>query len=342
MIEQVKIQFYKISRCGYYKYGENNPEFGDISDILEQLNVWVKADDKSLVETCTYELQDAEDLYRTFCFDIKRNNQTGDYVLVTWNETPTNEGRVVTVNGSQPVGDAEVSFTDLPEGSIPGYATYFWFVPERGVFASIRFHHSLLIGKSNLETYLSEYCAKFTSYVHISEGEEVVEIEGYSEDGGEPRHLYPDFKSYLYKKAGEIEALRNANDQIYKIIRKNKLTPQVALHRNLWQKLLEGVGLSDEENNLVADVKIKYEFPYTPSEEEFDAIVAEWETEHETKWDDVGFKLTGDPRPRWLSHSIAKSQYELDVERDNDEIVDAQSLLTELTRQRNIILALIG
>lgn len=342
MIEKVKIQFYRISRCGYYRYGEENPEFGNINDILQQLKNWVSVEGKTLSETSTYETQDAEDLYKTYCFDIKKNNQTGDYVLVTWNETPTNEGRVVTVNGEQTVGDAEVNFTDLPEGSIPGYATYFWFIPERNVFASIRFHHSLLIGKSNLEKYLREYSAKFTSYVITEENEGGAEISGYAQDDEEPRHLYPDFKSYLYKKPGQIEALRNATDLISKIIRKNKLSPQTVVHRSLWQKLLEGVGLDNQESDLIEDVKVKYEIPYSPSAEEFDAMVEEWEAEHETKWDDIGFKLTGDAQIRWLSHSIAKSEYELDVERDNDEIVDSQSLLNALSQMRNVILSLVG
>lgn len=341
MIENVKIQFYRIAKCGYYKYGENAPEFGEIGDILNQLYSWVSDNGKTLAETCTYELEDGEDIYRTFCFDIKRNQQTGDFLLVLWNETPTNEGRVVTVDGQQSVGNAEVSFTDLPDGSIPGYATYFWFVPERNVFAAIRFHHTLLVGKSNLERYLREYCAKFTSYVVVEEDDDGAEILGYSNNGDEILHLRPDFKSFLYKKPGQVEALRNTINSVTKVIRKNRLSPRVALHRNIWQKMLEGLGVRPEERELTADVKIKYEIPFNPTPEQFDEMVQEWEENHESKWDDIGFKLSGDNEIRWLSHSVAKSEFELDVERDNDEIVDAQSLLNTLTQNRNVILGLV-
>lgn len=342
MIENVKIQFYRIAKCGYYKYGENTPEFGEIGDILNQLYGWVSYNGKSLAETCTYELEDGEDVYRTFCFDIKKNQQTGDFVLVTWNETPTNDGRVVTVNGRQPVGDAEVNFTDFPEGSIPGYATYFWFVPERNVFAAIRFHHTLLVGKSNLERYLREYCAKFTSYAVVEENDDGAEIAGYSNNGDDIQHLRPDFKSFLYKKPGQVEALRNTIESVTKIIRKNRLSPQVALHRSVWQIMLEGLGINQEDRALTADVKIKYEIPFNPTAEQFDGMVEEWEENHESKWDDIGFKLSGDSEIRWLSHSVAKSEYELDVERNNDEIVDAQSLLNALSDRRNVILGLVG
>lgn len=342
MIEEVKVQFYRISKCGYFHYGNDLPAFGAIGDILNQLSAWVSADGKSLSETCTYELEDGDDSYRTFCFDIKKNNQTGDFVLVTWNETPTNEGRVVTVNGQQPVGNAQVNFTDLPEGSIPGYATYFWFVPEKNVFAAIRFHHTLLIGKSNLERFLREYCAKFTSYVVYEESDDCPEMIGYTDNNENIQHLRADFKAFLYRKPGQIDALRNSVNSVTKIIRKNRLSPQVALHRSVWQRMLEGLRVSEAERTLNADVKIKYEIPFHPTIEQFNGMVDEWEENHESKWDDIGFKLSGDDEIKWLSHSVAKSDYDLDVDRDNDEIVDAQSLLNALTEKRNVILSLVG
>jgi len=150
MIENVKTQFYRISKAGYYHFAQDNPEFGSVSEVFNELLGWVKSEDKKLSETCTYELEDAEDEYKTYCFNLVKNNETGDFVIITWNETPTNEGRIVTVNGTQTVGNADVSFSDLPDGAIPGYATYFWVIPEYNVFASIRFHHSLLIGKKVL------------------------------------------------------------------------------------------------------------------------------------------------------------------------------------------------
>ena len=223
MIETVKIQFYKITRCGYYRYGSDEPEFGDISDILDQLMDWVTAGHKTLAETCTYELDAGEDSHRAFCFDIRKNQRTDDVVLVTWNETPTNEGRVVTVNGQQPVGDAEVSFTNLPEGSIPGYATYFWFVPDQNVFAALRFHHTLLVGRANLERYLREYCAKFTSYVVVEEEDDGAEILGYAEGDGEPENLRPNFKSCVYRKPGQVDFIRRNVGSITKVTRKNKV-----------------------------------------------------------------------------------------------------------------------
>ncbi len=37
MRENVKIQFYKISKCGYYSYHADKPEFGNVSELLHDL-----------------------------------------------------------------------------------------------------------------------------------------------------------------------------------------------------------------------------------------------------------------------------------------------------------------
>lgn len=341
MNENVKVQFYRITKFGYYRYGQNEPEFGSASEILDELFSWVRRNDKTLAETCTYEPEDGEDEYKSFCFDLVKNNQTGDFVIVTWNETPTNDGRVVTVDGSQTVGNVDINFTDLPEGSIPGYATYFWFIPDHNVFASIRFHHSLLIGKKSLDRYLKEFAAKFTSFVVTEETDEEIEILGYSDNDDETHHLTADFKSYLFTKPGQVDYILHNIENIKKIIRKNELNPQVALDRNIWQKFLEKLNVSHQNNILTEEVKIKYEVPFSPNIEEVNAIIEDWNDHHESKWDDIGFKFESDNQIQWLSHSVAKDEFELDVTRDNEEIVDAQSLLDALTRIRNVALRLL-
>lgn len=70
-------------------------------------------------------------------------------------------------------------------------------------------------------------------------------------------------------------------------------------------------------------------------------MVEEWRKNHDSKWDDIGFTLKGEQVPRWLSNSLARDQYKLDVKRIDDEIVDASSLLEKLTDKRNFILSLL-
>ena len=123
MIEEVRITFYRILKCGYYQYAAPSPEFGQITDILAQLKTWVSPGRNNISETKTYEIEDADNLYPTYCYDIQNHSGNADYLITTWNETPSHAGQVASVKLDGKVGSADVSMTDIPENSIPGYAT---------------------------------------------------------------------------------------------------------------------------------------------------------------------------------------------------------------------------
>lgn len=344
MLENVKIQFYKINKCGFYRYAGEEPEFGSMEETLADLEAWVKSDGKALVETSTFETEDSESILKTYCFDIESESSTGDFLLVLWNETPSDEGRVASVNGSQPVGKVDVDYTDLPDGFIPGYATYFWIIPDLNIYASIRFSNNRMIGKDNLEQYIKEFMAKFSEFVLLSDKPDEdgnYEILGYENAGKDYFDVRSDFKSYIYNKEGEIDFLTKNREKISKIIKKNKLQSKIQVDRTLWESFLDSLNLGSNKNYSISDVKVKFEVPFTPTQGEIEAIIKSWETDHQTKWDDVGFKLKGENKIYWLSHSVAKDEVHLDVVRDNNEIVEAKSLLLAITSIRKKLLLLI-
>lgn len=121
-MEEARVSFYRVTRCGYYKRGKKEAAFGDLRGTLIALNEWVRG--KPLGETCTYHVKDDDEHHRTFCFRLVR--QPESFLLVLWNETPSTEGNVATVDADAKVGSATVSLTELPKNSIPGYATHFW------------------------------------------------------------------------------------------------------------------------------------------------------------------------------------------------------------------------
>jgi len=340
-MEEAKVTFYQIDKCGLYEYGEDDPKLGGITDFLNQLKAWVKKNDKPLDETCTYAIEESEDVDRTFCYDLVANGATGDFLLTTWNETPSYEGKVAAVKAKSRVGSAKVEFTKLPKDSIPGYATYFWFVPSKNVYATIRFQHRLN-GKKNLDKYFKEFIAKFSDYVVlVDDGEADFNVAGYSEkDGEDPMNLHSQFKSSIVRKPGKIDYILEQRNQIRKITRHNRLSPKKADSQELWQKALLNLGLK-KHRNLDSEVKFSYEFSFTPSEHELKEMIAEWEKNHDSRWDDIGFTLKGEQGPLWLSNSLARDKFELDVKRVDDEIVDAKSLLDKLTEKRGLILGLL-
>ncbi|AXH62808.1 MULTISPECIES: hypothetical protein [Gammaproteobacteria] len=340
-MEEAKVTFYKIEKCGLYEYGSDDPKFGGLADFLNQLKSWVKKNDKPLSETCTYAIEESEDVDRTFCYDLVTNSATGDFLLTTWNETPSYEGKVAAVQAKSKVGSAKVEFTKLPKDSIPGYATYFWFIPSKNVFATIRFQHRLN-GKKNLDKYFKEFISKFSDYVVLAEnGKADFNVVGYSEkDGEDPINLHSQFKTVIVRKPGQIDYILEQKDHIRKITRHNRLSPKLAECQELWQKALKNLGLK-KQRSLNSDVNFSYEFSFTPSETELKEMIAEWEKSHDSKWDDIGFTLKGEQGPLWLSNSLARDKFDLDVNRIDEEIVDAKSILEQLTEKRNLILGLL-
>jgi hypothetical protein len=67
-----------------------------------------------------------------------------------------------------------------------------------------------------------------------------------------------------------------------------------------------------------------------------------WEEENDSKWDDFGVKITGHPDIHWVSHTLARQEFDLDVVRDNDEVVNTISLLDALLGNRAQILAVVS
>lgn len=339
MAETFNISFYKIEKCGYYARGSHASEFCEIKDTLNELKHWAFQDGMTLGETCTFSPEDYnEDINPTYCFNLIDINQE-DYLLVTWNQIPSVEGQVASVPSLEPVGNAEVSLTELPEDSIPGFATYFWFIPDREIFACIQLPKTLN-GRKNLEKYLKDFLSKATTYVVTRDNT----IIGYRKDStDETRLLHPSFESKPYRKLAEIEYLRSQREQIRKIIKKDKLSFLTQQNISLWQLFLSKIGISEPAIPHEEDINFKFEINHCPTEMELNDIITAWERESSaTRWTDTGFRLKGENKTRWLSHSLARSEVPLDVTRTNEELVNAQSLLEELVRRKDELLALLG
>jgi hypothetical protein len=339
MPEEAKLSFYKINRCGYYQHGTRNRAFGSISSMLSQLSSWATRPNFPLELTCTFTPGESEqDKLRVFCFDIESDSRTGDYFLTTWNETPSTQGKVPSVSGDQPVGSAQVHLNKIRRGTIPGYATYFWFLPDLQVFATIRFHH-IFNGQQNLVKYLNGFLGMFSDHVvKYQIDDDNVEIEGYreSESAEEVLDLLPSFRAKLVRKGGEIALIREKRANIRKLIRKSILDSRVEEEKKLLQQMMQKIGINDFNHNS-RELNVNYSLPYKPTDEELNAIIDNASEEGLSWTNDVGFQFVGGQEVVWLSNSIVKQEIELHIERENDEVVNLASLAAQLTGKRRLI-----
>jgi hypothetical protein len=345
MAEAATITFYKVTKCGYYAGDrEHDYKFGSLAGLMPQLAAWGRP--LTLGQRKTFEPSEGEhDQHGTYLLDIVGR---GDLWVVTlWNESPAVDGSVASVRDNSQLGQAEVVVTPLEEGTIPGYATYFMVIPSLSYVAGVRFDR-LVYGHQAMRDYVQGFLDSRSPHVvttrHEHNGEIEIEITGYRErpaDEAEP--LKPKFRTQLHVLPGPTDELIQNVHRIKRVARKTKLSLRTVDNTTLLQGLLQQVGLRDRAAP-VQPVKIKYHVDTVLNEDELRTIINAWEAGHQRGgYEDVGFSYEGDmAKVHWLSHSVPRSELDLDVQRDNKEVVNAASLLDALERHRDQILRDVG
>lgn len=338
--EQVRITFYRIDKCGFYGWGAQQPAFGGVTDTLEQLAQW--SDGVELSLTRLFDAQGDQEIYPVYLAGLVRRGE--DWVLATWNEVPAHESGVASISRSSPVGAPQVHMNQIAENSIPGYATYFWIIPRRNVIASVRFVHNVS-GQQHMRAYLERFLAVESRYVVTRPHEEHGEaIAGYAEDGENiSQVLYPRFRTIAYVKHGERDyILRNAA-RIKRIVRRGHVTTTHGRDQQAWEGLVSFIrGRRPQRNAVVVDRSVYVELEYNPTDAELRHMIDSQDADEDVgAWDDMGFKFQGETKTYWLAKSMASDQFEIPVERVNEEVVELHHLAQTLDANRRRILALL-
>lgn len=338
-IEKAKVTFYRVPQCGFYARGEENPSFGSLQSMLTDLQSWSRG--KQLAATKTFEVADGADFLPVYLMDI--NSDADSCVITIWNQTPSTEGQVAAAIGTSNVGDAKVVMNNVPAGGIPGFATYFWFVPGKNVFASVRFQH-LVTGQKPMQLYMESFQEAFSKHVAWTDPQPGVDIEvaGYMEKPGDVvQDLNPRFRSQLLRKPGMHDYIIQNAGNIRKVLRKTTLKLDRPEDLSNWQQFLDWTHIRAPQIR-PDQVKVQYELPADLSRQDVEAMIDDWNAGHEREWDDYGFKMKGSSQtPFWLSHSLARKEFELDVKRNSLEVVNSDSLITALNQNRAELMQLI-
>lgn len=336
-MEEAKIAFYKISSCGYYPYGpRREADFGLLADTMQHVADWSRG--RPLAHTRTHGVEGSQ-THPAYLVNAVRGGNT--WLLTLWNEAANTDGKVVSIDGFAAVGAANVSETEVEEGHIPGHATYFWFLPEENLMATIRFQHPMG-GVYEMNKFMGGFLRTFGPHVVQGEPEDGnIEVVGYRRNEADELGKYrPVFRTEVFKKPGPIDYVIARAAEVRKIKKKASLHLRHRASKSLWQKMLEGVHISPR-GNVDQNVDIYYELEVSGLEEQqVRDIVAQW-TEEEGDESDYGFVLRGDAKTHWLGRAYARDTLHLDVARHNVEIVEPNSLLRELERFRPHLFSLL-
>ncbi|WP_230954797.1 hypothetical protein [Burkholderia gladioli] len=340
--ETVKITFYKIEKCGFYAWGGAQASFGGVADTFAQLRNWSAGMPLSLTKLFDAGGANDEILPVYLAGIVQRGNE---WVFATWNEVPAHQGGVASVSRDSPVGAPEVHINEIAENSIPGFATYFWVIPQRNLIASVRFVHNIS-GQPGMRAYVERFLARESQYVVNGQnelGENV--IVGYAEDGLNIRGVrYPKFKTIAFVKDGQRQYILDNAARIKRVMRRGHLTVENQVQRSQWEGIVSFFrGVRADNHPVVADKSVFIEMEYQPTVAELREIFArEDENEERRMWDDVGFKFQGEgTKEYWLRRALASDSFSIPVERTNEEVVDLEALAGSLNDNRRRILAIL-
>ncbi|UIN08457.1 hypothetical protein LGL88_05755 [Yersinia ruckeri] len=337
--EAATITFYKIHKCGYYLYGSDEVAFGDCLELLTDLQGW--ANGKTLKQTKTYEANDA--VLPAYLLDLKRSGD--NFVLLLWNEVPSTDQSVPSVEEDARFGTRPgVILNAIQEGSIPGFATYFWFIPSRDLVASIKLNHTLT-GQKAMQCYLHSFLKQSSNRVMAErvakeDGTYEVVVKGYKANPDD-EHLpkkrhHPQFVTGMVKNPGKHDIIRQNANNITKIEKIVELDIAKSDELSLWQKLLVNMKISQPQNATVS-TKIRYEVSPKVNLTDIEGMIADWNQNTDTNSCDYGFVFKGDPTMYRLSRSLARTKFSLELDRQDAEFITSESLLTELVGKRELI-----
>ena len=337
--ETVKISFYDVTKCGYFSYAKSKSDsFCTLGDVLKELYGWIHQTNMTLGQTLTFQPADDEEDLPVYCYDIVKHIN-GDFLLVTWNATPSINNQVSAVKGTGLVGSAEITTKNFDEDDIPGYATYFWFLPNEGSFATIRFNH-LVNGQAGMCKYMLGYLQNLSSHVYKDENASGDFDTYYKKDTNDNGHYYPSFSTARKRLPGQVELIKSNRANIVKVINSSKLEPMLSTDQmSFFQSALSLMGIKTPAVQR-EEIEIKNEMKMTPTKDELDSIILNWEGFQTNGSFDVGFSFKGDSNQvHWLSRSIAKTEIEIIFDRQdgNNEIATASSLLDALISKKGII-----
>ncbi|MDP5211046.1 hypothetical protein [Microbulbifer sp. 2205BS26-8] len=332
---EAKVKFFDIKKCGFYLRGSDQTEFSGLHDTLQQLSLWA-VDGREFINTTTYEADPDNDLRNTYFCNWHTNKVTKDSILILWNEVPNDNGVIYGMSPMERPGSTSMlttGFGNIPV--IPGFPSYFWFVPEKNVFATLKFNHSIQ-GKSNLDRFLNGFLANKSPYRVIDEEGTVI---GYSKNGQPSNHsarIHAKFYA-LGRKQEELEAELLTNlHRIRRIVKRETLQYTVKDDRMALERFFSG--LLSNTPTFTQVRAITHELQFEPTEQQLRQIISNYaEMNTASSIRNAGFVYNNGKRVMLNGTSVAFTA-EINAQQKDNQIMTPQSLLATITSQRQDLL----
>lgn len=317
---EIRATLFGINECGYYKRGEDSPEFGNIDAILSNLSEW--ADGEQLSETKLSETDIENGVFPIYLLDIKRT--LNGWAIACWNEVPATDGRIGAIKLDTRVGDdLDIAWSNFDDDAIPGFPSYYWINTRLNIVTAIApklWSNSI----KSLEKYLKDFMRSFSEYVVLSDDNDII---GYSESTEVEENLLPKFKISLLKRINEIDYVVEHFQEITKISKKGLLKQLSVVDSGAQTGIVRWLSGDPRKEVVARDAQVKVVLEYTPTQEEVIQMIREEDqNEHASRWDDLGFYIPGKGGYIWVNRSKASDIFDIEAQLNNQGILSIDTI----------------
>ncbi|MFX1722841.1 hypothetical protein [Stenotrophomonas sp. AS1] len=343
MSDKVSVVFHEVFNCGYYKHGATAPSFGGLAELLLDLETWSAG--KSLANT---QISSSAAGHSLPIYLLSMESFNGAVLLTMWNEVPaTADNQVTSVAANDLVGSVTQHMNGIVQGTIPGFPTYFLFLPNVGAFATLRVE-GLITAQPPFQKYCEQFLATQSSYcVQLPPNPSspaAVVTYGYRptpRDQVEAK-VRPRFRTRLFSKPAITAEIIRRWDDVYKIERRADITFKTPDERALWQKALGVMKKGWAPSSTPNKAHVTTSLTTSLTRAEVVSLINDWSQQAQTTdWDDYGFKFKGETSTHWLSKSGARGEVVLNGIRAADGTVATSALLRAIMGHQSYLTGLL-
>ncbi|WP_421252333.1 hypothetical protein [Aeromonas sp. 600724] len=345
----MKLSFalYKIGRWGIYEGRKHQPAKAcDVKDMLQQLHHWGVASKRPLMEKRTYSKAELR-LNHSYLLDmVPSKNNNGDWFVILWNEVENRKGKILFANGQASSDQNHVKPVSGDKDAIPGFPTFFWFLPELNTVACVSPAETHNLGLAQFRAFMLQFISFFSNSVIRSVDNPNIR-NGFSAQGkpaSGPDLRIPD-KTLIaacsmtpYPRPGYYEEIKNKVSKIkavVKVISAKSISSREKYREGLYQLASLFFSLDEGEEKIDQRIRksIKLELPVNLKVQDIDSAIKQYEESNYDKLYDVGYKMEGEQKLYHLSGGKIVEELDLNVPSSfEDSVPDAERLMAILQR----------
>lgn len=350
------VTFFKYTQLGFYRFG--NDEYHEpltMDDMLESLHDWFQ-DRISLEDTLLWddETPGYSHKKKVYLKAIEKDADTGEYILVLWRSVGSGDGVYGIKADARLDDDTLYDANDAADGErvIWGESAYYWFIPSRNIFASIRFPNSIAdtqLMNSFFKDFMWLHSDIRVKHREVKEGKQgsYTTVSFPAQREGETGNLWFRINSKQYSKLTTRADLSAIARDITHFVKREVIAAREENQPD-WTRLFGNLPFVSAE--VTKDTrKVEVNIEARPTAEQLQRIFEQYNEDYNGGLDgyrNLGFKKEGVGGVCWLNSFVVKSVLPIDDTTgggvDETGHYTTERLFTALQFKRESLLAPFG